>query len=162
VSSPPLLDLRVFERPIGSDGLVAIWMIIVVTVSAVAKNTVLGDPNTMNLPAFSIAYPLLLTTAVTIFSSRAQRVLTVSSSAVIIGAVSILSLTLQVLTMVLHVTTKNRNFHTLTGAEFVWNFSQAVLVLFMIFALSVATVRSLRYAILGSAEGGALHRIIDY
>ncbi|MGW0355804.1 hypothetical protein ACWDXV_16505 [Nocardia nova] len=69
----------------GSDILAAIWLIIIAVITMVLRKAVIKSGDGNDVVAAALAYPVLLATAITIYSNRQSKSLTSSLSAFIFG-----------------------------------------------------------------------------
>ncbi len=91
-NSDYFMRLRVFERPTGSDLLSAFWLTIVLGITISLRQAVVNSESGSDFVAATLACPLLIATAVTIYLARMRRSLVSSASALafsLIGAVSL-------------------------------------------------------------------------
>ncbi|MDI9896280.1 hypothetical protein QM797_16260 [Rhodococcus sp. IEGM 1381] len=137
---------NVYEKPYGSDLLAMLWLIVVVGISAVAKQTLLeGKGETSNILAFSIAFPLMLTTAVTVFTARAKNSLNVSVTAVALSFSGAALLVWEVSMFVGGLVTKDSAIRLRLLSDGLWTVLLAVGLCLALLASAIFVIRITRF-----------------
>ncbi|WP_141216505.1 hypothetical protein [Rhodococcus sp. 14-2483-1-1] len=138
---------NIYEKPYGSDLLAVLWLVVVVGVSAVAKQALLDDKVvTSNLLAFSIAFPLMLTTAVTVFTARAKNTLNVSVTACGLSLAGAALLVWEVSMLVVGLATKDDDVRMKVRSDEVWTALLAAGLSLALLSVAIFVIRITRFA----------------